>query len=368
MIRKKNIIRLVLLLAFSSIIFSINSVYNKSNTTLNKLYLTGAQQTFQLPACSAHSRDSMDKCSLNKWNRKCFKLFWNTDDFKYYVKNITNIPSTAADGEEKFTMQDCKQFAYLEHSVGRLGNQMFQIAGLLGIAYENDLIPVIRPNARISKYFDLPNRIKFIPENLTRCEPAFPGIYEECPKTRGNMTIKGFFQSWKYFKNIPDIIRKTFAFKMKYRVLAKSFIAKHSKLNHKNVCLHIRRGDMMWTYHRNRGLQIAGIDYIYRAMNFFKTKNIKIVFFVASDDIEWCKANINQSVIFSPFTDPGHDLALLSFCDNVIVTSGTFGWWGAWLSGGETVYFSGYPRPGSSQDKRMNRMDYYPSDWIGFLN
>jgi galactoside 2-L-fucosyltransferase 1/2 len=48
----------------------------------------------------------------------------------------------------------------------------------------------------------------------------------------------------------------------------------------------------------------------------------------------------------------------------VIVTSGTFGWWGAWLSGGTTVYFKGYPRPESWLASQVSKNDYYPKGWI----
>jgi galactoside 2-L-fucosyltransferase 1/2 len=56
-------------------------------------------------------------------------------------------------------------------------------------------------------------------------------------------------------------------------------------------------------------------------------------------------------------------MALMTLCDHVIVTAGTFGWWGAWLSGGITVYYKGYP--GHNLSNRFNLFDYYPSHWIG---
>ncbi|KAL3871028.1 hypothetical protein ACJMK2_039052 [Sinanodonta woodiana] len=102
-------------------------------------------------------------------------------------------------------------------------------------------------------------------------------------------------------------------------------------------------------------------------MTYFREKYSSIVFIIVSDDISWCKENIkiNYDKVFSKFDDPMVDMAMLSVCDHMIITSGTFGWWGAWLAGGDVVYFKGFPRPGSEIDQGMCHDDYYPPQWIG---
>jgi len=91
-----------------------------------------------------------------------------------------------------------------------------------------------------------------------------------------------------------------------------------------------------------------------------------VIFILISDGIEWCKENVRgPDITYSPFGEQYMDLALMTSCDHVIVTSGTFGWWGAWLAGGRTVYFSGYPGPNSYIESVINRSDYYPPSWIG---
>lgn len=62
--------------------------------------------------------------------------------------------------------------------------------------------------------------------------------------------------------------------------------------------------------------------------------------------------------MFSPFTDPVDDMALMIQCDHVIVTSGSFGWWGAWLSGGTRLYFQGFIR--------SNRQRHEPRRLLSF--
>lgn len=62
-------------------------------------------------------------------------------------------------------------------------------------------------------------------------------------------------------------------------------------------------------------------------------------------------------------------MAILSLCDHVVMTVGTFGWWGAWLSRGTVVYCKDFPKPGSIIDKNaLFRDELYPPNWIGLEN
>jgi len=132
------------------------------------------------------------------------------------------------------------------------------------------------------------------------------------------------------------------------------------------VCLHYRRGDFLGDKQKQLGYTVPSVDFVNKSFALYRSWYPQVKFIVVSNDIQWCQQNIRDSeVVFSPFDDNNLDFALLTTCDHVIVTSGTFGWWGAWLSGGRTVYFAGFPRENSSLDKAMNRSDYYPSHWIG---
>ena len=63
------------------------------------------------------------------------------------------------------------------------------------------------------------------------------------------------------------------------------------------------------------------------------------------------------------------DLAILTLCKHTIITSGTFGWWAGWLSEGEVVYWKGFPKPGSKNEKEiLFRGVYYPPHWIGIVS
>lgn len=146
------------------------------------------------------------------------------------------------------------------------------------------------------------------------------------------------------------------------------------------VGVHVRRGDMITEVSKDFGYGTGDIDYIQRAMlHYVKPRRFDhVTFVVASDDIVWCQANIkltNQNVSTQNyrivFSDRGYlpivDLGILSACNHSIITGGTFGWWSAFLAGGEAVYYTGYPRRGSELEKAFSesREDFWLPDWIG---
>jgi len=67
---------------------------------------------------------------------------------------------------------------------------------------------------------------------------------------------------------------------------------------------------------------------------------------------------------FSEGHSAGVDLAILSSCDAVVVSTGSFGWWAAWLADKTTVYYDDWPRRGSNMYKLFNASQYWPRKWI----
>ncbi|XP_060605154.1 galactoside 2-alpha-L-fucosyltransferase Sec1-like [Ruditapes philippinarum] len=267
-------------------------------------------------------------------------------------------------------LTSCGRFITRGAYKGRIGNQMFQIASLLGTAHKYDILPIIPENYPINKYFDLPNRIPLDSNellNIVKCEALKSAVYYNCSreiKSGKNITMLGYLQSWKYFYGAYDIIKYVFRLKEKYLLQAKKFLSRVSLTGYKRVCIHVRRGDITSNKKQTIGYAIADMKFIEKAREFFKMRYLKVQFFVVTNDKKWCKRNIKDANI-STLSDPGEDLALMTLCDNVVVTTGSFGWWGAWLSGGTSVYFDQYPKTGSVLAARFNRDDYYPQDWIG---
>ena len=61
----------------------------------------------------------------------------------------------------------------------------------------------------------------------------------------------------------------------------------------------------------------------------------KCNFFIFSDDIKWCKYNLNlncNSVFVDNIKSSVEELMLIKHCKHNIIANSTFSWWGAWLN------------------------------------
>jgi len=153
------------------------------------------------------------------------------------------------------------------------------------------------------------------------------------------------------------------------------------------VGIHVRAGDILrrdkWAF----GYTIPQRPYFEQAMRRFivqEQHSGRIQFIVTSDSMAWVKRAINFTSIASALKqtssstrytvlvevahcedhDAAFDLGLLSSCDAVIMSTGTYGWWGAWLANKTTIYYSGWPRPWSALAGIIKRDDFFPSNWI----
>ena len=249
---------------------------------------------------------------------------------------------------------------------GRLGNQMFQYAALVGISKNmgyNYCIPdhsnavsfgsANSTHHQLQQCFameNLGNRFGYIDGGEVElnqyefCEELF----DECPD---NVTLKGYFETEKYFKNVEKEIRKDFSFKKEIEnEVDKNF---STYLESNPVSIVVRRFSDSFDYPNveNNHYNIP-IEYYEKSIDIFgKNRN----YIICSNDVEWCK---NQkifnadNVIINEYKSEtimkGHfDLCLVSKCNDHIIANSSFSWWGAWLS--------------SFEDKKV----LYPSIWFG---
>ncbi|KAK3889162.1 hypothetical protein Pcinc_006737 [Petrolisthes cinctipes] len=107
------------------------------------------------------------------------------------------------------------------------------------------------------------------------------------------------------------------------------------------VGFHIRRTDYEGFFKRRYGGRLPETAYYTRALSHYRTKfPDAAVFIVASDDLKYARSELDQyhDVFFSPGFSPGEDMALLASCNHSIITVGSYGFWSAYLAGGEVVY------------------------------
>jgi hypothetical protein len=257
--------------------------------------------------------------------------------------------------------------------LGRLGNQMFQLASAIGIANERGFgvgIPIenctremgngpidvktgLLTNVKcdLLDCFNLPSKY-LIQEGRINLQSVYsernfkfnPQVLTLSPNT----DLYGYFQTEKYFKKYRKEILQTFTFKEEYSIGATTFLSEkiNSTSMYKDVVsLHVRRGD--YTLYPNHH-PVCSDDYYQSAIGKFNLENS--VFLVFSDDIEWCKKKFEgENFIFSDTDNPYLDLAIMSLCDHHIIANSSFSWWGAWLN--------------ISEDKKV----IAPSKWFGPL-
>jgi hypothetical protein len=122
------------------------------------------------------------------------------------------------------------------------------------------------------------------------------------------------------------------------------------------IGIHIRRQDFIEMKMESSAL------YIHTAMDYFRNKYTSPMFIMASDDKHYCNrlfGKLSDVVITPIYFTPAEDLAILSLCQHTILTAGTFGWWAAFLAGGEVLHDSKYPDGNTKTDRQCSKQLYY---------
>ena len=272
---------------------------------------------------------------------------------------------------------------------GGLGSQMFQYAALYGAAKANGLKAVI---ANDPDYSLLLNVFPYL--RASRSKHPHPGArflkFRE-HKTHAfdqrafqlnfmkDIELLGEFKSWRYFDHVRSDVRSQFSFAGKALNMVQGFLReaknKYSSLYGKSststpqfVSLHIRRGDMLEKKNSAYGYLTADKHYLLASMQYFKHKfSNNVIFVVVSDDLRWCQENLKSHenlIVFAPFYHEGLDMCLLSQCNHSVLTLGSLGWWGAWLAGGDTLYYRDSPKMGSELQEQFSRTDHYLTQWF----
>jgi hypothetical protein len=236
---------------------------------------------------------------------------------------------------------------------GHLGNQMFQYASLKGIASKHGYEWCIPPEESFGTTYDLRSSIYecfklkslknmcFIGEKTLE-ESYFhfdENLFNNFPD---NTNLMGYLQSEKYFKYIKDDILKDFEFLDDIQEKSNKFLSQYE--DQIKVSVHIRRTDYVTHSHIHVP---PSLDYYSNAMNSFED----VIFFVFSDDINWCKQQDifdNKNVVFPEIDDKYIDFSIMSMCDHNIIANSSYSWWASYLN------------------DNVNKKVIAPSRWFGF--
>lgn len=232
-------------------------------------------------------------------------------------------------------------------NIGRLGNNMFQIAAAIGYArkygYEwaaDSSNGLGEPYSSIHKCFpNLPKAnfsggIRHHEHPNAFCEQHKQHFndchfnYHDIPDLGANVLLTGFFQSWKYFEHCKEEVKEVF--KLPYKELG-------INQNNGHISIHVRRGDYVQHY---GSFPPITVEYVKKAVKALEERDALYQYFhVFSDDINWCKDNLIQGVqnkasLSTWFFHEGtemEDLSIMASCKHHIIANSSFSWWGAYL-------------------------------------
>jgi hypothetical protein len=263
-------------------------------------------------------------------------------------------------------------FAHLG-SLGRLGNQMFQVAATIGIAERHNLswrFPTTISTSPIGRLMNLTGDFDLLNTPFTQIAEGSQIFHEISIPSEGNvraLSLHGYYQSPLYFahshKTLSQVLR------IDENIIRRVAEEVPQVLRQNSVTVHVRRGD----YSRppfNQMYKLMDLDYFLKALEYLEDVELLILL---TDDKAWCKENLERrlpyKVIYSPFRDELFDFVLLHLGRRLILSNSSFSWWAAFLKllQGDThvtvIAPSRWYRASGKLAYLDNRVHFFPPSW-----
>jgi len=198
---------------------------------------------------------------------------------------------------------------------GRLGNNLFMIANAYARALDENR-QLIVPANQVGHMGD------FV-DNIFRKLDLYIGHPNEVKSDEATV-YGGYFQSESYFENYSEAVKSLFS-------PTKEFIDRIRTeipviFNTEVTVINVRRGDYLHypNYH-----PVVAPEYIQKALTLVPSKQ----YLIASDDVPWCKENLNISnAIYLEGWKVHEQLWIMAMCHHFIISNSSFSWWAAYLS------------------------------------
>lgn len=157
----------------------------------------------------------------------------------------------------------------------------------------------------------------------------------------------GYWQSLEYFNKIHESIINEF--QPKYERLEKNRAFYKIIEDTESICVTVRCGDYMTNEKYRKLFLICTPDYYEEGVRRIKVEHPDATVCVFSDDVEWCKKNLNfgERVYYETGEDPlWEKLRMMSLCKHFVISNSTFSWWAQYLS------------------PNINKIVYAPKPWF----
>lgn len=133
----------------------------------------------------------------------------------------------------------------------------------------------------------------------------------------------------------------------------------------KTISLHIRRGDYLLPQHDF--YTKLEVDYYDRALKYIKNfTDYQLLIF--SNDIHWCKINLNKvhnNISYIDGNSDYIDLCMMSLCDHNIIANSSFSWWAAYLNRNPNkIVVCPKDYMNNHELAHIINGNYYPREWI----
>lgn len=180
--------------------------------------------------------------------------------------------------------------------------------------------------------------------------------------------LVGNFQSPRYFEGIETELREEFSFHLPENDHIQTILRK-IQASPNSIALHVRRGDYVSNSHFSKVLGSQPMSYYRKGVALLLEKLGDISLWVFSDDIAWCRKELEvghpfELVEYPVKLDKAHkyDMQLMSSCNHFLISNSTFSWWGAW-KGNHPQKIVIAPKVWYQAKDRDNQ-HITPADWI----
>ncbi len=197
----------------------------------------------------------------------------NNDDLLFDLSSFTDQNNGDTPRQYELAVFGIKPFESSTHDKIRLGD-------------ENPFIKMI--NSLFKTNID-PD-----PSTLVREKGHY--YHPEIIDKRGDIYLRGFWQTEKYFLDYRHIILKDFTFKKKLNLKSISLLEQIQKND--SVSIHVRRGDYVSNHNANKYHGTCPVTYYQKAAKIILKTVTKPIFFVFSDDPK--SSGINRHYLHVP--------------------------------------------------------------------
>lgn len=177
---------------------------------------------------------------------------------------------------------------------------------------------------------------------------------QEIFEQKGNIFLQGYWQSYKYFDEYKNDLKRQFMPVYEQKSDIKKLI--ENLKTHESVAVHIRRGD----YITVNGC--IDMNYYNRAIYYLDNKFDNLNFYFFSDDIDWVKNYFGQKITYNYVSINSTSQSLdeffaMSACKNQIISNSTYSWWAAYLNDNINKIII-------APEVACWKGDYYPPSWM----